>query len=121
VVSLPAQVAAVRALADPAYYDKQYRITAAARGTFGRELAALGWDVSPGIANFLLCHLPERGPAAEAVVQACRTHGLFLRNAAAMSHHLGDRCIRAAVKDEATNRRMAVILRQVLEGLRRLA
>ncbi len=111
VVSLPAQVAAVRALADPGYYAARYRETAFAREGLAADLRTLGWDVLPGIANFLLCHLPPAGPDAEAIVQRCRPHGLFLRNAAAMSAHLGDRCIRIAVKDPATNRRMVEILR----------
>lgn len=116
VVSLPAQVAAVRALQDPGYYAARYRDTHAAREMLARELAALGWDVSPGCANFLLCHLPAAGPDAETVVQRCRDENLFLRNAAAMSQRLGDRCIRIAVKDPATNARMLAILRGGLES-----
>lgn len=114
VVGLPTQVAAVRALDDPAYYAERYRETAVAREELATALRSLGWEVLPGIANFLLCHLPAGGPEAETVVQDCRRHGLFLRNAAAMSTHLGDRCIRIAVKDPATNLRMREILRAIL-------
>ncbi len=114
VVSLPAQVAAVRALEDPAYYFSRYAETHAARDQLATDLRALGWDVLPGIANFLLCHLPPHGPDAETIVQRCRAHGLFLRNARAMSQHLGDRTVRIAVKDAATNQRMLAILRGVL-------
>jgi len=46
-------------------------------------------------------------------VQACRPRGLFLRNARAMSRHLGDRSIRIAVKDQRTNERMVEILRSL--------
>jgi histidinol-phosphate/aromatic aminotransferase/cobyric acid decarboxylase-like protein len=116
VVSLLAQVAAVRALEDPAYHAARYRETAAAREAFAHDLNALGWSVLPGVANFLLCHVPANGPDAETIVQRARTHGLFLRNAAAMSQHLGDRCLRIAVKDAATNRRMVEILQSVYLG-----
>lgn len=114
VVSLPAQVAAVRALADPQYYAARYRETHALRTDLAHSLASLGWDVLPGIANFLLCHLPPRSPHAELVVSACREHGLFMRNAALMGAGIGAHAIRIAVKDAATNRRMLEILRQVL-------
>jgi histidinol-phosphate/aromatic aminotransferase/cobyric acid decarboxylase-like protein len=115
VVSLPAQVAAVRALEDPAYYAERYDETALARNELALELHAFEWSIVPGIANFLLCQLPASGPSAETVVQGCRKHGLFLRNAAAMSQHLGDRCIRIAVKDPRTNRRILAIIGAVLD------
>lgn len=114
VVSLPAQVAAVRALENHAYYFARYAETHAARDRLALDLRALGWDVLPGIANFLLCHLPSTGPDAETIVQRCRAHGLFLRNARAMSQHLGDRTVRLAVKDPTTNARMLEVLRTVL-------
>jgi histidinol-phosphate/aromatic aminotransferase/cobyric acid decarboxylase-like protein len=116
VVSLPAQVAAVRALEDPTYYAERYTETALARNDLALELHAFGWNVLPGVANFLLCHLPASGPSAESVVQSCRKHGLFLRNAAAMSQHLGDRCVRIAVKDPRTNRRILAIIGAVLDA-----
>ncbi len=116
VVSLPAQVAAVRALEDPAYYTSRYQETHIARDQLAADLRALGWDVLPGIANFLLCHLPPAGPDAETIVQRCRPHGLFLRNARAMSQHLSDRTVRLAVKDSVTNQRMLAILGTVAGG-----
>jgi len=73
----------------------------------------LGWEVVPGVANFLLCHLPQGGPGAAAVIEAARRHGLFLRNAAGMGTGMGERALRIAVKDEATNRRMIRILEEV--------
>ena len=111
IVGLPAQVAAVRALQDPAYYATRYAETAALRASLATELRAFNWDVLPGIANFLLCHLPPTGPDAATIVDRCRAHGLFLRNAASMSPSLGTHTIRLAVKDAATNARMIAILR----------
>lgn len=118
VVSLPGQVAAVRALADPGYYAARYAETAAYREELAAGLRDLGWEVLPGIANFLLCHLPAGGPDAETVVQRCRQRDLFVRNAAGMSPRLGDRCLRLAVKDRETNRRMLAILRGALGASR---
>ncbi|SDR91507.1 histidinol-phosphate aminotransferase family protein [Opitutus sp. GAS368] len=111
VIGLPAQVAAVRALQDPAYYAARYRETAALRESLARELRTLGWDVLPGIANFLLCHLPVNSPDADTLVRLARAEGLFLRDAVRMGARLGPRSIRIAVKDAATNDRMLEVLR----------
>jgi histidinol-phosphate/aromatic aminotransferase/cobyric acid decarboxylase-like protein/GNAT superfamily N-acetyltransferase len=113
VVGLPAQVAAVRALEDPAYYAARHAETAALRDHLAAGLAGLGWDVIPGVANFLLGHLPEDGPDAPTLVEACRTRGLFLRDAAAMGLAPGLDAVRVAVKDGATNARMLAILAEV--------
>jgi len=110
VVGLPAQVAAVRALQDPAYYAARYRETALLRNQLAAGLRGQGWDVLPGIANFLLGHLPPDGPDAATVVQRCRPHGLFVRNAALMSARLGSHGVRIAVKDRSSNQRMLAIL-----------
>ena len=117
VVGLPAQVAAVRALQDPAYYASRYQETASLRESLAASLSSLGWEVLPGIANFLLCHLPAAGPEAETVVRLARERGLFVRNAAAMGARLGTRAIRIAVKDAATNARMITILRETCARL----
>jgi len=114
VVGLPAQVAAVHALQDPGYYAARYRETATLRERLAADLRLFGWDVLPGVANFLLCHLPPGGPDAATIVERCRTDGLFLRNAASMSQSLGSHCLRIAVKDAATNHRMLHILHAVL-------
>ncbi len=111
-ISLPAQVAAVKALDDPDYYAAKYQETHALRRQLAEWLKPLNWKIISGVTNFLLCHLPENGPDAESVVARCRERGLFLRNAATMGTVLGDRAIRIAVKDAATNRRMIEILRE---------
>jgi histidinol-phosphate/aromatic aminotransferase/cobyric acid decarboxylase-like protein len=112
-ISLPAQVGAVKALDDPDYYAAKYQETHALRRQLAEWLKPLNWEIISGVTNFLLCHLPENGPDAESVVARCRERGLFLRNAATMGTVLGDRAIRIAVKDAATNRRMIEILREV--------
>jgi len=110
VVGLPAQVAAVRALQDPGYYAARYRETHELRAGLAAGLRVLGWDVLPGTANFLLCHLPHTGPDAATIVEHCQARGLFLRDAVRMGARLGPRAIRLAVKDAATNARMLELL-----------
>ncbi len=114
VVSLPAQVAAVNALQDPEYYTIRYRQTKALRAQLANDLQPLGWEVLPGVANFLLCHLPEDGLDAATIVHGCRKRGLFLRDAALMGSQLGTHTIRVAVKDSGTNDQIMNILTQVL-------
>ncbi|MBM3835953.1 MAG: aminotransferase class I/II-fold pyridoxal phosphate-dependent enzyme [Verrucomicrobia bacterium] len=111
VVSLPAQVAAVRALEDPDYYATRYQETHALQESLARELRSLDWEVRPGVANFLLCHLPEKSLDAEALIERCGEQGLFLRNAGLMG--MGPDSVRVAVKDAETNRRMVNILQEV--------
>jgi histidinol-phosphate/aromatic aminotransferase/cobyric acid decarboxylase-like protein len=116
VVSLPAQVAAVRALQDPDYYAARYAETAALREELAEQLRLLGLEIVPGVANFILCHLPPDAPDAAAVVKRCREQNLFLRDAAAMGLQLGRHTLRLAVKDAAINRRMVEILSTVLSA-----
>ncbi len=110
-VGLPAQVAAVAALQDPDYYAARYAETHRLREALAAELSRFeGWEILPGIANFLLCHLPETGPSAAALVAQCRAQGLFLRDVGAMGRSFGAHALRIAVKDAATNPRMVEIL-----------
>ena len=105
------QVAAVRALQDPAYYAARIAETARHREWLACELRRLGWDVVPGLANFLLCHLPANGSDAPSLMRRCRERGLFLRDASTMGPTMGDRVVRIAVRDADTNRRMVEVLR----------
>ncbi|MGI8602207.1 MAG: aminotransferase class I/II-fold pyridoxal phosphate-dependent enzyme [Verrucomicrobiales bacterium] len=114
-VSLPAQVAVVRALQETEYYLNRWAETHQLRQSLAESLGQLEWDVVAGRANFLLCHLPPHHPCAEDLVKLCREHGLFLRNAETMGEHLGNRALRIAVKDAAANKRIIEILRQLLK------
>jgi histidinol-phosphate/aromatic aminotransferase/cobyric acid decarboxylase-like protein/GNAT superfamily N-acetyltransferase len=116
VVSLPAQVAAVRALQDPGYYASRIAETHALRRELEGELREFGWEVIDGCANFVLAHLPERGPTAAEIVRLAEERNLFLRDAGKMGSTLGERAIRIAVKDAGTQRRMVKILRQITLG-----
>jgi histidinol-phosphate/aromatic aminotransferase/cobyric acid decarboxylase-like protein len=119
-VGLPAQVAAVSALGEGDYYRRRYAETHRLRERLHHGLVRLGLDPVPGAANFLLVHMPERGPAAPtatALLARCRARGLFLRDTASLSRRLQDRAFRIAVKDAATTTRMLAILRDELRGL----
>jgi histidinol-phosphate/aromatic aminotransferase/cobyric acid decarboxylase-like protein len=110
VVSLPAQLAASVALQESGYYAARYAETHALRKELAEQLQTLGWEIIPGTANFLLCHLPESGPSAEQLIQECGGLGLFLRSAVSMGLQMGSHAIRIAVKDAATNTRMVEII-----------
>jgi histidinol-phosphate/aromatic aminotransferase/cobyric acid decarboxylase-like protein len=114
-VSLPAQIAAVRALADPAYYRARYRETDALREEL-RELLSLlhGVRAVTGAANFLLCHLDHQAPPVPTILEGCRHSGVYLRNVASMGRALGPRVFRTAVKDAVTNARIVATLARVL-------
>jgi histidinol-phosphate/aromatic aminotransferase/cobyric acid decarboxylase-like protein len=121
VVSLIAQLAAVRALESPNYYRARWRETAALREALAGDLRSLSWQVIPGVANFLLCHHPEDGLTADEIIRRCREHGLFLRDASRMGARLGEHAIRLAVKNAETNRRMMKILSSVISPSKRIA
>lgn len=111
VIGLPAQVAAVAALGDPAYYQQRYSQTHRLREEFARQLhVQLGWEVNPGVANFVLADLPPDGMDAATFETRCREHGLFLRNARNMGRQMGNHTLRIAIKSEAENARMIEIL-----------
>jgi histidinol-phosphate/aromatic aminotransferase/cobyric acid decarboxylase-like protein len=103
-VSLPAQVAAVRALDEPAYYADRYTETAELRMTLHVALRSIpGVDHVAGNANYLLVHLDTRGPAAETVIGRCRAENIFLRDVSPMGRDLGSHVLRTAVKDARSN------------------
>ena len=114
-VSLPAQIAAVQALADPGYYVRRYKETATLREELRMLLSLMrGVRVVTGNANFLLCHLEQNAPTVPVILEACRREGLFLRNVASMGRALGPSVFRTAVKDAPTNARIVATLARVL-------
>jgi histidinol-phosphate/aromatic aminotransferase/cobyric acid decarboxylase-like protein/N-acyl-L-homoserine lactone synthetase len=115
-VGLPAQVAAVFALRDPAYYAGRYQETARLRAALVSSLrrAIPTIDVWEGMANFVLCHLSPEGPDAATVCQRCRARDVFLRDASSMSRHLGRHTLRIAVKDQISNRKVVRTLAEAI-------
>jgi histidinol-phosphate/aromatic aminotransferase/cobyric acid decarboxylase-like protein len=114
-VSLPAQVAAVKALADSAYYQARYRETRKFRQQLIQGLRDIGiHEIVAGEANFVMFHLAPEQPHAAAVLSAARKRGVFLRNASPMGSDVGPRALRLTVKDEETNKLILVTLENVL-------
>jgi histidinol-phosphate/aromatic aminotransferase/cobyric acid decarboxylase-like protein len=114
-VSLPAQIAATHALKSHDYYSMRYQETHKLRTNLIAGLYRLGiTEIIPGCANFVMFHLPMECESALSIVEKCRAHGLYLRDAAGMGSEVGDRAIRIAVKDADTNRCMLNVLEYVL-------
>lgn len=104
VVGLPAQVAAVRALEDPAYYKEQYCRTHLLRAEMHDALHRMGiHEIVPGEANFLMFHLDAAQPTAVQVIDVAQQEGVFIRDVAGMGSNLGPRALRVAIKDRAQN------------------
>lgn len=120
-VSLPAQVAAVSALRDSSYYASCYEQTRALRDEMFADLLALGVSPVPGVANFLLFHLPQWSAEAEVVAARTRELGVFVRVAGRTSETIGSRALRTAVKDRGTNRVIINALREAIGTPDRLA
>jgi histidinol-phosphate/aromatic aminotransferase/cobyric acid decarboxylase-like protein/GNAT superfamily N-acetyltransferase len=114
-VSLPAQMAAVAALREPAYYAARYQDTHVLRTQLVEGLSRLrGIEIVPSAANWVLCHLPPSGKDAPTVCQECQRQGVFLRDLSSLSPRLGTHAVRIAVKDTHANQRMVDILARVL-------
>ena len=113
-IGLPSQIAAVRALESPGYYQQRYRDTATLRTDLAAQLRALGLEVIPGAANFLLCHIPPAGPDGGTLLHRCQFEGLFLRDVRSMGSEFGTHTFRIAVKESDTNRRAIEILSRQL-------
>lgn len=112
-VSLPAQLAAVAALRDPAYYSARWAETAMLRADLAAALRAVDPTavIDEAVANFLLITLPTGGPSAAEVVAACRRDDVYLRDLSPMSPAFQGRTIRVAVKDPAGNARIVAAYR----------
>ena len=113
-VSLPGQIAAVKALSSLDYYQRRWRETGELRQELARELRGLGLEVIDGTANFVLCHLPRDGPDAACVVNECRGRGVFLREVASLSTQFGRHAFRVAVKEPRDNKRIVEAIRAAI-------
>jgi histidinol-phosphate/aromatic aminotransferase/cobyric acid decarboxylase-like protein len=114
-VSLPAQLAAVRALQDESYYRERYRETHALRAELVDGLQQIGIrEIVPGKANFVMFHLETEHPTAAAVVSELRKDEVFVRVVLLMGSEVGPRALRIAVKDRETNGRVLEALGRVL-------
>jgi histidinol-phosphate/aromatic aminotransferase/cobyric acid decarboxylase-like protein/N-acyl-L-homoserine lactone synthetase len=119
-VSLPAQLAAVAALRDPAYYRDRWQRTHELRHRLAVGLAALDQAlvVEESVANFLNVTLPPGGPSAARLVRECRRHDVYLRDLSPLSPAYQGRTVRIAVRDTAENTRILVACGAALTALR---
>lgn len=116
-VSLPAQVAAVKALADSGYYQDRYRETRKLRQQLIEALRRIGIrEIVAGQANFVMFHLEPDQPSAATVLSEARRRGVFLRDASPMGCQVGLRALRLTVKDGETNKRILAALESVLSA-----
>ncbi|MGX1885800.1 aminotransferase class I/II-fold pyridoxal phosphate-dependent enzyme [Streptomyces sp. NPDC055287] len=119
-VGLPAQLAAVAALRDPAYYTNVLRRTHELRRRLAADLAAVDASVTVGesVANFLTLTLPPGGPSAASLVAECRRHDVYLRDLSPLSASYEGRTVRVAVRDTGENARIVTAYRAALGELR---
>jgi histidinol-phosphate/aromatic aminotransferase/cobyric acid decarboxylase-like protein/GNAT superfamily N-acetyltransferase len=106
VVGLGSQIAAVRALENRAYYENRYAETHRLRGGLVRELRAIGLSVLDGVANFVLCRLPEDVGSVADVVQRMADRGVYIRDVSKSGGALREGWIRIAVKSARENGRV---------------
>ena len=106
-VSTPAQAAGMAALKETGYVQAVRALIADQRPRLAAGLAALGCQVLPGEANYLLfrCGTPLAEPL--------RRRGILLRSCANY-HGLGPDWYRTAVRTGPENRRLLAALREVL-------
>jgi histidinol-phosphate/aromatic aminotransferase/cobyric acid decarboxylase-like protein len=74
-------------------------------------------EIVPGAANFVMCHLEPKHPAAAAVVSENKKYGVYLRDVSSMGCEVGSRALRIAVKNKETNTVIVGTLERVLMRL----
>jgi histidinol-phosphate aminotransferase len=110
-VNTAGQVAAKAALADPAHLRSCVEATIRDRNALGESLRALGFDVAPSQANFVLVDVREPG---RAIYEALLREGIIVR---AMPEPLGS-FIRVTVGRPEENARFLQSLEGVLRDSR---
>jgi len=118
-VSLAAQVAAIESFRSLDYYRARWEETRTLRADLVEGLRALGVDeIVPGVANFVLFHLPPGAPSVDSTIAAGRRAGLFVREIRPRREDGSSEepALRVAVKDRETNRKMLEILGSALSN-----
>lgn len=108
-VGLPAQLSAVEALRDPAWYEAKTAETRVLRQDLSRRLSKIkGCRVIHSETNFVMMHFPQGG--APELVEKAREEGVFLRDCNSLTHHLKGQLLRTAVKSAEENERIVQAL-----------
>lgn len=114
-ISLPAQVGAIAALESREYYQARYAETKILREELSAELVQrFEFEVTPGVANFVLCHAPQTAPTSQEICRRTKDRGVYLRDAGRISPTLGNRALRVAVKNRREQQRLLEALAEVL-------
>ena len=116
-VSLPGQLAAVAALRNEEYYSKQYDLIHNERELMQNSLESIGFQVFPGVANYLLTYLPsESGYSSNKFVEECQSKSLFVRDAQNMGISLPNNAVRFAIRTKSENRKMLEIVASIIQS-----
>lgn len=115
-VSLPAQVAAVRALEETEYYSERYLETHRLREQLIEdiELRCPGGEVIGGIGNWMLWYPPPGSVTVPHLLERCREEGLYLRDFADPQREPGIDALRISVKEASVQEKMVDILADAL-------
>jgi histidinol-phosphate aminotransferase len=114
-VSLLGQVAAVEALKDEEFYQQKIQETHQLRRELMEQLSRIpGLKVYDSVANFILMELTSARKSAAQVYREMRENGIHIRNCDSQSLQFRGQFIRTAVKNRASNQKIAQALRAVL-------
>ena len=112
-VSAVALAAGAAAMRDVAHLQKAVAHNEHWRDWLARALSALGLEVTPSVANFLLVHFPdEEGRRAEEADAFLKSRGLILRR---MGGYGFPNALRVSIGTEEANRLLVDSLRDFLE------
>jgi histidinol-phosphate aminotransferase len=107
-VNTPAMAAGIASLNDPAHLERSVAHNAKWLGWLEENIRALGLEVTPSVANFVLIHFPqERGKTAKDADAFLMKRGLVLRQTGA--YHLPN-ALRMSVGTEEANRLVVAAL-----------
>ena len=111
-VNTPAMAAGIASLGDPAHIERSVAHNAKWLGWLEENIRALGLEVTPSVANFVLIHFPqERGKTAKDADAFLMKRGLVLRQTGA--YHLPN-ALRMTVGTEEANRLVVAALGEFL-------
>jgi len=113
-VSLPAQLAAIRAFSEIEYYRARWQETHELGRGLEAALREAGYEVLRGAINALIAIAPEGAPDSAAITAAARRAGVFVRDLATLSTVFRGRAVRSAVRSRGENDRVAAVLADAL-------
>ena len=105
-ISLPAQIAAVRALSDPEHYAACYRRTHELQAELADGLETLGLHPIRGVINAVLLRLPDGCPSAPQLTRRLAEQGIFVRDLSSLSAVFGERFLRISVRPATEQQRL---------------